>query len=47
MNKVIEMVEAQTGKMDMILRESHVDTRVRKCILMNVNVPKLGYAGEP
>ena len=30
----------------MILRDSHLDTRIKRCILMNVIVPKLEYAGE-
>ena len=32
--------------MDAILTDSHLDTRIRRSILMNVTVPKLGYAGE-
>ena len=32
--------------MDVILRDSHLDTRIKTCILMNVIVPKLEYAGE-
>ena len=30
--------------MDVILRESQLDTRIKRCILMNVIVPKLEYA---
>ena len=45
-NKVIEKGKAQIGKMDVILRESHLDTRIKICILRNVIVPKLEYAGE-
>ena len=30
----------------MILRDSHLDTNIKICILMNVIVPKLEYAGE-
>ena len=32
--------------MDAILTDSHLDTRIKTCILMNVIVPKLEYAGE-
>ena len=32
--------------MDAILTDSHVDNRIKICILMNVIVPKLEYAGE-
>ena len=32
--------------MDAILTGSHHDIRIKKCILMNVIVPKLEYAGE-
>ena len=32
--------------MDTILTDSHLDTKVKLCILMNVIVPKLEYAGE-
>ena len=32
--------------MDAILTEPHVDTRIKICILINVIVPKLEYAGE-
>ena len=45
-NKVIEKGKAQIGKMDVILRESQLDTRIKICILRNVIVPKLEYAGE-
>ena len=30
--------------MDVILRDSHLDTRIKICILMNVIIPKLEYA---
>ena len=30
----------------MILRDLHLDTRIKRCILVNVVVPKLEYAGE-
>ena len=43
-NKVIEKGKAQIGKMDVILRESQLDTRIKRCILRNVIVPKLEYA---
>lgn len=32
--------------MDAILTDSHLDTRIKRYILMNVIVPKLEYAGE-
>ena len=38
--------EAHVGKMDAILTDSHLDTRIKGCILINVIVPKLEYAGE-
>ena len=44
--KVIGNGEAHGGKMGAILTDSHLDTRIRRCILMNVIVPKLEYAGE-
>ena len=38
--------EAHVGKMDAILTDSHLDTRIKICTLKNVIVPKLVYAGE-
>ena len=32
--------------MDAILTDSHLDTRIKICILMNAIVPKLEYAGQ-
>ena len=32
--------------MDAILIDSHLDTRIKRCILMDVIVPKLGSAGD-
>ena len=32
--------------MDAILTDLHLDARIEMCILMNVIVPKLEYAGE-
>ena len=32
--------------MDAILTDPHLDTSIKRCILMNVIVPKLEYAGE-
>ena len=46
MAKVIRKGKAHVGKMDAILTDSHVDTRAKRCILMNMIVPKLEYAGE-
>ena len=42
--KVLGMGKAQVGKMDAILTDPHLDTRIKICILMNVIVPKLEYA---
>ena len=36
--------KAHVGKMDAILTDSHVDTKFKRCILINVIVPKPGYA---
>ena len=37
----------EVGRMDVILRDSHLDTRIiKRRILLNVIVPKLEYAGE-
>ena len=46
--KVIGNGEAHVvvGKMEAILTDSHLDTRIKICILINVIVPKLEYAGE-
>ena len=32
--------------MDAILTDPHLETRIKTCILVNVVVPKLEYAGE-
>ena len=37
--------KAHVGKMDAILTDSHLDARIKRCVLINV-VPKLEYAGE-
>ena len=44
--KQIGKGKARVGKMDAILTDSHLDTRIKRCILINVIVPKLEYAGE-
>ena len=44
--KVIGKGKAHVGKMVAILTDSHLDTRIKICILTNVIVPKLEYAGE-
>ena len=46
--KVIGKGKSHIGKMDAILTDSHLDTinRIKRCILMNLIVPKLEYAGE-
>ena len=45
-NKVIQKGKAEVGKIDVILRDSHLDTRVKRCIVWNLIAPKLEYAGE-
>ena len=45
-NKVIQKGRAKVGKVDMMLRDSLLDTRNKICILLNVIAPKLEYAGE-
>ena len=44
--KEIGKGKTHVGKMDAILTDSHLDTRITVCILMNVIVLKLEYAGE-
>ena len=44
--KVIGEGKSQVGKMDAMLTDSHIDTRTKISILMNVIVPKLEYAGD-
>ena len=44
--KVIGKGKAHVGKMDAILTDSRLDTRIKRCILMDLMVPKLEYAGE-
>ena len=43
---VIGKGKSQVGKTDAILPDPHIDTRIKICILINVFVPKLEYAGE-
>ena len=38
--------KSRVGKMDAILTDPHLDTKIKKCIMMNVIVPKLEYAGD-
>ena len=38
--------KAHVGKTDAILTDSHIATRIKRCILINVIVPKLKYEGE-
>ena len=33
--------KAHVGKMDAILPDSHLDTRIKICVLMNLVVPQL------
>ena len=42
--QVIEKGKTKIGKMDVILRESQLDTRIKIYILSNVIVPELEYA---
>ncbi|CAB1099916.1 unnamed protein product [Ectocarpus sp. CCAP 1310/34] len=44
--KLIGKGKAQIGKMDEILTDPHLDTRIKRCVLLNLIVPKLEYAGE-
>ena len=44
--EVIGKEKSHVGKMDAILTASLLDTRIKRCILMNMIVPKLEYAGE-
>ena len=44
--KVIGTGEAHVGKVDAILTDSHHDTRIEICIMMNVIVPRISYAGD-
>ena len=43
---MIQKGKAEVGRMDVILRDSRLDTRIKRCILLNVIVLKLEYAGE-
>ena len=46
MAKVVGKGKSQIGKMDAILRDSRLATRMKRCSRMNVTVPKLTYAGK-
>ena len=46
MAKVIGTGKSHVGKMDATLTDSHLDARIKRCILMNVMVPKLEHVGE-
>ena len=39
--KVIGKGKSQAGKMDVILTDPHLDTRIKICILINVIVPQV------
>ena len=43
---VIGKGKSQIGKMDAILPDSHLDTRIERCVLMNAIVPNSEYAGK-
>ena len=44
--KVVGKGKSDVGKMGAILTDSNHDTRIKRCILINVIVPKLEYTGE-
>ena len=44
--KVVEKGKSQVGKVDAILMNSHLDTRIKRCIMMHVLVPTREYAEE-
>ena len=44
--QVVGKGKSHAGKMEVILTDSHLDTRIKRCTLMNVTVPKLENAGE-
>ena len=44
--KVIGKGKSHVGKMNAIVADSHLDTRIKRCILIRVMAPKLGYAGD-
>ena len=43
---LIRNSKAHAGKMDAIPTDSHLDSRIKRCILLNVAVPKLEHPGE-
>ena len=43
--KVIGKGKSQVGKMDAILTDPHLDTRIKICIVLNVIVQNIVYAG--
>ena len=44
--KVIGTGKPQVGKIDAILTDPHLDTRIKIRVLMSVIIPQLEYAGE-
>lgn len=46
MDTVIGLGMAQIGKMGMTLRDSHLNTKIKRCLLETVIVPELEYAGK-
>ena len=46
MVKIFRKGKSQLGNMDAVLSDTHLDTRITLCILINVIVPKREYAGE-
>ena len=41
MNEAPEQGKARMGRRDVMLRDSHLDSRIKRCTLMNVIEPKL------
>lgn len=46
MNEVVDKSKAQIGRMDAILGDLPLGTRIGGYILMDVMIPKPGYTGE-
>ena len=46
MAKVAGKSKVHVGKTDAILTDSHLDSRITRCFLMNAIIANLEYAGE-
>lgn len=46
MNNDIEKGTAEIGRVDAIRRHPHLETRIKRCILTDVIVPKLEHVEE-